>query len=172
MVGNHYASMPIEEIIALPVADLAHPDGAHCVLWTTGTHLELAFDVLDAWGFKFSSMMFVWLKLKPFMRNGSLLRVLRLIELDFHVGRGKTTRKNAEFALLGRRGSPPRAAGDVRELIITPLREHSRKPDESYERIMRYSPGPYVELFARNRRAGWHSWGREIDRFSQPETSP
>ena len=58
----------------------------------------------------------------------------------------------------------------MRELIIAPVREHSRKPDEVYERIEEYCDGPYLELFARNRRPGWVSWGDQVDLF--PEVVP
>jgi hypothetical protein len=59
------------------------------------------------------------------------LRVLPTLESDLHVGLGLTTRKNAEFCLLGRRGNAHRNAKDVREIILSPVREHSRKPDEA-----------------------------------------
>lgn len=86
-------------------------------------------------------------------------------ESDFHVGLGLTTRKNAEFVLLGRRGNAKRLAKDVRELILSPRREHSRKPDEMYSRVERYCAGPYLELFARQPRPGWDSWGNETTKF-------
>jgi N6-adenosine-specific RNA methylase IME4 len=76
------------------------------------------------------------------------LRVLPTAEMDLHVGLGLTTRKN-EFCLLGRRGNCKRQSKKVREVILAPVREHSRKPDEAYRRIMEYADGPYVELFAR-----------------------
>jgi hypothetical protein len=50
----------------------------------------------------------------------------------------------------------------VPQLILAPRREHSRKPDEAYERIEALVPGPYLELFARAPRAGWYSWGYEV----------
>jgi N6-adenosine-specific RNA methylase IME4 len=82
---------------------------------------------------------------------------------------GKTTRKNAEDCWLGKRGNPRVQAHDVRELIVAPRREHSRKPDEQYERIERLAGGPYVELFARATRPGWTSWGNETTRFNKPK---
>jgi N6-adenosine-specific RNA methylase IME4 len=53
----------------------------------------------------------------------------------------------------------------VRQLIIAPVREHSRKPDEVYVRIEALTEGPYLDLFARQRRPGWCCWGEEVDRF-------
>ena len=81
------------------------------------------------------------------------------------MGTGFTTRKNTEDCLLGRRGRPPIKARDVRELIVSPRRKHSQKPDEQYERIERLVDGPYLEIFARQRRPGWTAWGDELDKF-------
>ena len=85
---------------------------------------------------------------------------------DFAIGLGLTTRHNPEICLLARRGRARRIAKDVRELIIAPAREHSRKPDEAYRRIERYAAGPYLELFARQRRPGWTVWGNETGKFT------
>jgi N6-adenosine-specific RNA methylase IME4 len=78
------------------------------------------------------------------------------------------TRKNSEPCLLARRGNPRRLSRSVQELIVAPRREHSRKPDEIYERIERYASGPFVELFARQSRRGWSSWGDEVGKFDSP----
>jgi N6-adenosine-specific RNA methylase IME4 len=66
--------------------------------------------------------------------------------------------------LIGRRARPPIKAHDVRELIVSPRRKHSQKPDEQYERIERLVDGPYLEMFARQRRPGWVAWGDEVDK--------
>jgi len=81
------------------------------------------------------------------------------------MGMGKWTRKETEFALLFTRGKPSRLSGGVREIIDAPRREHSRKPDEQYDRIEALVGGPYLEMFARQRRGGWDSWGNEVDKF-------
>lgn len=83
------------------------------------------------------------------------------------MGGGFTTRKNAEFCLIGKRGRSVRVAKDVHEIIIAPRREHSRKPEETYTRIERYCAGPYLELFARQQRAGWESWGNQVEKFTE-----
>ncbi len=160
---KHYATPSLEDVKALPVHAVAAKN-AHLFLWTTGPFLELAFDVIKAWGFRYSAVAFTWIKLKR-GHDPRQLRVLPLIEQDLHVGLGLTTRKNAEFCLLGRRGSARREAKDVREIILAPVRQHSRKPDETYGRIERYCAGPYLELFARQTRSGWTSWGDEVARF-------
>ena len=59
----------------------------------------------------------------------------------------------------------------MHQLIVQPRREHSRKPDEFYARVQHYCAGPYVELFARQRRPGWSCWGNQLDRF-EPEYDP
>jgi N6-adenosine-specific RNA methylase IME4 len=154
---RHYRTMSLAEISALPVADLAAKD-CHLFFWTTWPFMPMAFAIIAAWGFKYSSDAFVWTKLKA--------KCARLTsESDFHVGLGHTTRKNTEICLLARRGSPRRLNRDVRELLVAPRREHSRKPDEIYGRIERYASGPYVELFARQSRPGWASWGDESNKF-------
>lgn len=157
-----YDVMSVDDVAALPVHTLA-ADSAHLFLWTTGPHLPQAFRVMTAWGFAYSGSAFVWIKTKRSIAAGT-----PVAESDLHVGLGFTTRKNAEFCLLGRRGSPKRLAADVREVILSPVREHSRKPDEAAARIERYCAGPYLELFARERRPGWEAWGNQVGHF-QPE---
>ena len=99
--------------------------------------------------------------------NGGFL----LDETLFAKGLGHTTRQNAEYVVLGRRGKPRRLRKDVHQLIIQPRREHCRKPDEFYARVERYCTGPYLELFARQRRPGWTAWGDEST-SSNPNTTP
>lgn len=160
---KHYAVMGAAAIASMPVRDIAAKD-AHLFLWTTGPCLRQAFDVIDAWGFRYSAIAFTWVKLKRSHRADQL-RFLPTAESDLHVGLGLTTRKNAEFCLLARRGNARREAKNVREIILSPVREHSRKPDEFYERVERYCVGPYVELFARQSRPNWTTWGEEATKF-------
>lgn len=164
-VEKHYAVMGLEDIKAMPLKDLAAKD-AHLFIWTTGPCLRQTFEVIEAWGFRYSAVAFTWVKLKR-SHNAMQLRVTPTQESDLHVGLGLTTRKNAEFCLLARRGNARREAKNVREIILSPVREHSRKPDEAYARVQRYCAGPYLELFARQPRAGWESWGNETDKFAE-----
>jgi len=166
---KHYSVMSHEDIKALPVNSIAAKD-AHLFLWTTGPCLRLAFDVVEAWGFRYSAIAFTWVKLKRSFTS-TQLRFLPSAESDLHVGLGLTTRKNTEICLLARRGSARRNAKDVREVIMAPVREHSRKPDEAARRIERYCDGPYLELFARAARPGWDSWGNETDKFTPKEAA-
>lgn len=160
---KHYPVMGVDDIAALPVRELAAKD-AHLFIWTTGPCLRQTFEVMEAWGFRYSAVAFTWVKLKKSF-DARQLRILPTLESDLHVGLGLTTRKNAEFCLLGRRGSARRNAKDVREIIMAPVREHSRKPDEARIRIERYCDGPYLEMFARSSRPGWDRWGNETDKF-------
>lgn len=160
---KHYPVMGWQDIAAMPVKVLAAKD-AHLFLWTTGPCLRQAFDVIESWGFRYSAVAFTWIKLKRSF-NVSQLRFIPTTASDLHVGLGLTTRKNTEFCLLGRRGNAHRNAKDVREVILAPVREHSRKPDEAARRIERYCDGPYVELFARSERRGWATWGNEVQKF-------
>jgi N6-adenosine-specific RNA methylase IME4 len=151
---QHYSVMSLDDLKAYPpVFEMAAAD-SWLFLWVVSSMLPAGLEVMRAWGFEYSSSAFVWVKQN---KAGD----------GFVTGMGMTTRKGAEICLLGKRGSPRIRAHDVRELIISPRREHSRKPDEQYERIERLCDGPYVELFARQRRHGWISLGDEIDRFTQ-----
>lgn len=167
-VQRHYSTMKLNDIKSLPVAETAAKD-AHLFLWATGPHLPSAFEVMRAWGFRYSGMAFTWIKLKRSIDTRQL-RLVASAESDLHVGLGFTTRKNAEFCLLGRRGRARRNAKDVREVILSPVRQHSRKPDEAHDRIERYCDGPYLEMFARSERPGWSAWGNQTDKF-KAETS-
>jgi N6-adenosine-specific RNA methylase IME4 len=164
-VERHYDTMSLDDIKALPVQDLAAKD-CHLFLWVTGPMLQHGFAVMEAWGFRYSSDFGVWIKLKR-SHDPSQLRCVATAESDLHVGLGLTSRKNAEYLLLGRRGSPKRLAKDVRQVILAPVRQHSRKPDEAYSRIERYCAGPRIELFARQRRPGWTAFGLEIYKFHE-----
>jgi hypothetical protein len=83
------------------------------------------------------------------------------------MGCGYWTRSNTEVCLLATRGKPKRQHADIRQGIIAPRREHSRKPDCVYERIERLVPGPYLELFARLHRPGWDCLGHEFGKFGE-----
>lgn len=157
---RHYECMSMNDIIALPVAELAAPDAA-LKLWITGPLLAIGahLPIMAAWGFKPSGMAYVWIKLNP--KAASLF----FLSTDLAMGGGFTTRKNAEFCLIGKRGRSVRRDAGVHEVIIEPRRQHSRKPEQFYERVQKYAEGPYVELFGRRERPGWTVWGNETTKF-------
>ena len=159
-VTSKYPTMSVEEMCALPVGSLAAENCA-LFMWIVWPKLFEAIEVMKAWGFTYKTCAFCWLKADPY----------RLFADEFtpFAGLGYWTRANSEVCLLGTRGKPKRLNADVRQGIIAPRREHSRKPDEIHDRVERLVAGPYLELFARARRAGWDCWGNETEKFSEGE---
>lgn len=146
---NHYPTMGLEDICALPVAELAAKDSA-LFLWVTFPQLPEALRVISAWGFRFKTVAFVW------------LRQNRKAKTWFY-GMGFWTRSNAEVCLLATRGHPKRQDKGIHQLIISPVEAHSKKPDEARNRIVRLMGDlPRVELFARQSPPGWDVWGNEV----------
>ena len=125
------------------------------LLWTTDPLLEKAFDVIRAWGFTYKTVGFYWAKLR---KPGPSYN-----DEGFFTGLGFWTRANPELCLLATRGKPHRRSTNVRKLIVSPRREHSRKPDEAYARIEALCEGPYLETFARFPHPGWDRWGLNAD---------
>jgi len=154
----HYDTMDIEEIKTLPVADLAAPD---CMLfmWVCWPNLLESLDTIKAWGFEYKTCAFMWMKAD--------VSTINMFDdpVDAYMGLGYYTRANSEACLLATRGKPKRVNADVRQGIIAPRREHSRKPEGVHERIERLASGPYCELFARQKRLGWDVWGNQTDKF-------
>jgi len=139
---DHYSTMTVEQIAALPVAQLA-ADSAHCHLWATNGFLHEALHILEGWGFAFRSC-FVWRKPT--------------------IGTGNYWRLNHEFLLLGVRGSCPFRDKSLASCVTLERGEHSAKPEDIRAMIERASPGPYVELFGRRAVEGWAVWGNEVER--------
>ena len=158
--STHYYTMSIEEIEALQVADLAAEDCA-LFLWVCWPTLEDAWSLLRAWGFQYKTCAFDWMK-----AHAGQVEMFR-DDTDALMGMGYWTRSNSEPCLLATRGKPKRLNADVRQGIIAPRREHSRKPDGIHERIERLVAGPYLELFARQSRPGWTTWGNEATKFDR-----
>ena len=112
---------------------------------------------MTAWGFMYKTVAFNWVKLN---KNGEAKRVA---DDPFFTGLGYWTRANPELCLLGTRGRPKRKSKAVRRLVVSERREHSRKPDEVHDRIERLVDGPYLELFAREKRGRWDGIGDQLD---------
>lgn len=146
---KHYPTMPLQDICALPIKDLADDDCA-LFLWATMPFLRESFEVIDAWGFKYITAGFVWLKTHKHADG-------------FRAGLGYWTRANAEICLLAKKGRPKRHSTKVRQVIEYPVEGHSKKPDETRERIVELMGDvPRVELFARQKAIGWDVWGNEL----------
>jgi N6-adenosine-specific RNA methylase IME4 len=152
-VANHYDTMPLADIKALPVRELAAKN-AMLFLWATWPTLLDALAVIEAWGFTYKTAAFLWVK--------------TLVDGSLYTGRGYHTRANSEPVLLAKRGSLLRLSMAVRqivpdgEIVTAEVGAHSVKPDEVSARIERLYGGPYLELFARRERPGWSCWGNEI----------
>jgi N6-adenosine-specific RNA methylase IME4 len=143
-----YNTMSGSEIKALPVNEIRAEDSV-LFLWTINSELPLALEVMQAWGFEYKTVAFTWVKTT---KRGV-----------YHFGGGNWTRSNPELCLLGTHGHPHRVSASVRNLVVSPVREHSRKPDEVRDRIVELVGDlPRVELFARQRVEGWDSWGNEV----------
>lgn len=147
---DHYATTATNRLADIPVGSVAAPNCA-LFMWVVDSHVDQAIELARAWGFGFKTVAFVWCKTTS--------------KGNPRIGMGYWTRKGAEICLMFTRGKPSRNDKGVRQVIIAPRREHSRKPDEQYERIERLVAGPYLELFARQSRAGWDSWGNETTKF-------
>lgn len=146
-----YGCMPLPEISAMPVSVLAGDD-AVLWLWATNPMLREAIAVMEAWGFAFKTAGH-WVK---HTRHGKLA-----------FGTGYILRCAGEPFLIGTRGSP-KTSRSVRSVILGPLREHSRKPDEAFEAAEKLMPDARrLELFSRQRRAGWSNWGNESTKFGE-----
>ncbi|RIR09484.1 MT-A70 family methyltransferase [Mycobacteroides abscessus] len=148
---NHYETMTTDEICGLSVVPDHAATASHLYLWTTSSHLRDGLDVMSAWGFEYKTAI-TWVK--PQM------------------GMGYYFRGGTEVVLFGVRGSLPTLRRDVRNHFTAPRRAHSQKPREFLELVMRSSPGPYLEVFARCRLTlgdtdcacskclfGWTVWG-------------
>jgi N6-adenosine-specific RNA methylase IME4 len=152
---RRYATMSFDEIAALPVARYAKTP-SHLYLWCPNALLPEALGIMASWGFKYKSNI-VWYKIR---KDGG----------PDGRGVGFYFRNVTELLLFGVRGSlrtlqPGRTQVNI---LSTRKQEHSRKPQEVYGIIERCSPGPYLELFARERIEGWTQWGDEVDSYVQP----
>ncbi len=170
----HYPCMELEDICALPVNVLLADDAALFVWFTWPMMMEWA-RVIRAWGLDYAGLAWEWIKYNS--ATGK-----------YAFGPGYGTRKNLEPCLLLTRGDPQlrstrieffgqvteAKSRSVRDFIeawpLAPIRqrrrEHSRKPDEAWERIETMFDGPSIELFARQARPGWKAWGNEVDKFA------
>ena len=147
---NHYHTMNIKDIMALPVDKIADKD---CILflWITFPCLKEGIEVMERWGFKYKTCGFNWVK-----RNKK--------KNTYFMGLGFWTRSNSEVCLIGTKGQPKRVSKSVSQICDARIMEHSKKPAEIRERIVGLCGElPRVELFARDKVKGWDSLGDEID---------
>lgn len=163
----HYGCMTMDELKALrePILWATAPN-AVCVMWACFPMLKEALDLMQYWGF-------------PCVTGGPWNKLTAMGKQAF--GTGYVLRSAAELFLIGKHGAPriknhstrnSLFTGDVPEdlrevglSINTVRREHSRKPDEMIPLIEGLFDGPYLELFARQKRPGWEAWGNQTEKF-------
>tara|TARA_B110000503_G_scaffold130634_1_gene204248 strand:- start:1037 stop:1669 length:633 start_codon:yes stop_codon:yes gene_type:complete len=158
---SHYDCLTIPELKKLNISKYADKNCA-LFMWVTDPLLDQAMELISAWGFNYKTVAFYWVKTNKNVDLNNLSS-----EKDFFTGLGYWTRANPEMCLLATKGKPKRISKSVRRLLITKRREHSRKPDEVYTGIEKLVEGPYLELFARNTKKGWDSWGNQVGLFDK-----
>lgn len=167
--ADHYSTMPLADLQALPVAQVAAPD-AVLAMWIVGSYCAEALALAAAWGFTFKTDLFYWLKTR--LRDADQIDLFTGDIPPPRISMGYYTRKQLEPCWLFTRGRGLRVRDKgVRQLIIEPPREHSRKPDEQYPRLESlFGAVPRLELFARTTRPGWSAWGNQTTKFA-PEVA-
>ena len=149
--SKHYDLMTMDDMKALPVNQLAADDCA-LVMWAVQAMIPEALALMDAWGFKYKTMG-AWAKQSSTGEKWAF-------------GTGYLYRCAAEFFIVGTIGKPQVGARNIRNLIVAPVREHSRKPDQMHGDLERLFPCVRrAELFARQSRPGWDCWGNQADKF-------
>ncbi len=151
-IEEKYPTMSVEELKELPIERICAND---CVLfmWTTDSHLPFAIEIMEAWGFRYATIAFVWLK-----------KTTTGKQVCYY---GYWTMKGMELCLLGRKGKPKPEVHNIRQITPAKRREHSRKPDVVRKKIVALMGNiPRIELFAREKVNGWDCCGNEI-RFGE-----
>ncbi|MCG3176791.1 MAG: hypothetical protein MOGMAGMI_01755 [Candidatus Omnitrophica bacterium] len=148
-----YSTMSLQQIAELPVSRLV-AESAHLYLWVPNALILEGLEVMKRWGFTYKTNL-VWYKTR---KDGG----------PDGRGVGFYFRNVTELILFGIRGRMRTLQPGRRQvnLLSSRKREHSRKPDELYDIIEQCSPGPYLELFARNQRRRWSQWGNEIGSYT------
>ena len=150
-VSRHYKTMSLDELKKLSVYWISDKDSV-LFMWATFPNLREALDLVQAWGFGYKTVAFVWVKMTNDMGEPR------------GDGLGFYTNSNAEIVLLGKKGKLERKSKKVKQIILAPKRGHSKKPDEVYTRIEElYGEISRIELFARHKREGWDAWGNEVE---------
>lgn len=150
---NHYSTMTVGDICALPIGDLAAPDSV-LLEWCTWPQLQEGIQVMKAWGFEYITG-FPWIKVTDVSKD-----LWGELTIDVPYGIGFWARGCSEFVLIGRKGNAkPPSDGFIG--LLSPNLHHSRKPESIHHYAMSL-PGPYLELFARRPYAGWDVWGNQV----------
>jgi N6-adenosine-specific RNA methylase IME4 len=152
--SHKYETQSDDWIMNLPVPWITD-DNAFLFLWVTMPKLQEGLDTVRAWGFEYKTVAFNWIKKD---RKANTL----------FMGMGNWTRSNSELCLLGIKGNPDRINKSVHSVVVSRIREHSRKPDEVRDRIVRLCGNiSRIELFAREHTPGWDVFGKEHTLFDE-----
>jgi len=146
----HYNTMKIDEIKKMPINKIS---AENCMLfmWATFPNLQEALDVIKAWGFKYKTLGFSWIKTNK--KNGKPF-----------FGIGYYTKSNCEVCLIGVKGKPIIQSNYISSVVIEPREGHSKKPNKVKSKIVELCGDlPRIELFARQKTEGWDVWGNEIN---------
>lgn len=152
---TYYNCMELTDICNMPVKELSASDSI-LFLWGTWPKIEQAITVAKAWGFEIVTG-FPWVKIVGIPR----VNLWSELEVKPQYGTGYWIRGCSEYVLICRRGNVSPPEGDYVGLLSENF-GHSRKPQNLYE-MAEQLPGPYLELFARRKRVGWHAWGNQIE---------
>jgi len=150
-MDKHYQTQSKGWIKQLPVKGIADKDCA-LFLWTTDAHIKEAIETIEAWGFKYITVVFVWEKKTV---TGKTVHNL-----------GAWTMKNYEICLLGTKGAmlKHKKVNNIPQKVEELRRKHSQKPEKVRKNIeLLFGDLPRIELFARERTEGWDAWGNEVD---------
>ena len=150
MGGITYPVMKMKDIKGLPVGKIADKNCA-LFMWATHPKLKEALEVIESWGFVYTTNAFTWVKLNP-------------KKAGIYSGLGHWTNGNSELCMFAKKGRPKRIAKDVKQIVMAPRGRHSAKPPEVRDRIVRLMGDiRRIELFAREKADGWEALGNEID---------
>ena len=146
-----YPTMTNEEICAMPIGNKIAKKDSILFMWATMPKLQEALDVIKAWGFKYKTCAFCWVKQNP--KSGGV-----------YAGLGRWVQGNAELCLLATKGHPHRISKSVKQIVMAPRGRHSAKPSEVRDRIIQLmgKDTDRIELFARDYADGWDCWGNEV----------
>lgn len=153
VVSSKYPTMNIEDIKNLPIHTICE-DTCILFIWVTFPRLKQGLEVIESWGFEYYGLGFDWVKTN--VKSGTPFW-----------GMGYYTRQNTEICLIGVRKNKKHRikpqARNILSVVHSIKREHSRKPDEIRDCIVKICGDiPRIELFARQKHDGWDCWGNEV----------
>lgn len=148
-LSDHYSTMGLEQLKALPISEMTDKDAA-CFMWVTDSHLDEAIEIFKAWGFKYKTVAFNWVKTTS---KGNYCKNV-----------APWTMKSSEICLLGTKGAMTKykQVNNIEALVFAERTKHSKKPEEVRRRIeLLFGDIPRLELFARKESKGWDVFGNE-----------